>query len=132
MVGAEPGGIILPQLYSHTGVDFHGCALEVMAMAASSSRCSYLARSVSLRVVGVHRYPRWQWRVRRGGFSRTRMLYGGGESIVLLQLRRWEEILVQDSMWMSPGRRATTTYASLHAADLFIHSQSLVGDGGFL
>jgi hypothetical protein len=64
-----------------------------MAMAASSSRrSSDLARSVSLCVVGVRRYPRQQWRPRRGGFYGTRMLSGGGESIVLLQLRWWEEV----------------------------------------
>jgi hypothetical protein len=44
--------------------------------------------------------------------------------------RRW--VLVQDSMEMSPGRRATTTCDLLRAAGLFIDSQSLVGDGAFL
>jgi hypothetical protein len=39
--------------------------------------------------------------------------------------------LVQDSIGTSPGRRATTTCASLHAAGLFIDSQSLFGDGAF-
>jgi hypothetical protein len=42
------------------------------------------------------------------------------------------QILVQDSMGMSPGRRATTTCALLRAAGLFIDSQNLVGDGVFL
>jgi hypothetical protein len=41
-------------------------------------------------------------------------------------------ILVEDSTGTSPGRRATATCASLVAADLFIDSQSLVGDGAFL
>jgi hypothetical protein len=37
--------------------------------------------------------------------------------------------LVQDNTTTFSGRRATTTYASLLAAGLFIDSQSLVGDG---
>jgi hypothetical protein len=37
--------------------------------------------------------------------------------------------LVQDSTGTFPDRRATATCASLHAAGLFIDSQSLVGDG---
>jgi hypothetical protein len=41
-------------------------------------------------------------------------------------------VLVQDIMGTSPGRRATTTCALPRAADLFIDSQSLVGDGAFL
>jgi hypothetical protein len=42
-----------------------------------------------------------------------------------------QHILVQDSTGTSPGRRATTTCASFHAAGLFIDSQSLCGDGAF-
>jgi hypothetical protein len=41
------------------------------------------------------------------------------------------QILVQDSTWMFPGRRATMTYVSLRVAGLFIDSQSLFGDGAF-
>jgi hypothetical protein len=40
------------------------------------------------------------------------------------------QILFQDNTG-TPGRRATTTCALLHAAGLFIDSQSLVGDGAF-
>jgi hypothetical protein len=43
---------------------------------------------------------------------------------------RW--FLFQGSTGTSPGRHATTTYASLLAAGLFIDSQSLIGDGAFL
>jgi hypothetical protein len=43
---------------------------------------------------------------------------------------RW--FLIQGSTGTSPGRRATTTYASLLAAGLVIDSQSLIGDGAFL
>jgi hypothetical protein len=41
-------------------------------------------------------------------------------------------MLVQDSTGTFPGRRATTTCASLLAVGLFIDSQSLVRDGAFL
>jgi hypothetical protein len=43
------------------------------------------------------------------------------------------QILVQDNTGRSldPGQRATTTYASLRVAGLFIDSQSLVDDGAF-
>jgi hypothetical protein len=40
------------------------------------------------------------------------------------------QILVQDSTGMSLDRRATVTCVSLRVADLFIDSQSLVGNGG--
>jgi hypothetical protein len=41
------------------------------------------------------------------------------------------QILVQDSTGMFLGRRATSICVSLHAAGLFIDSQSLFGDGAF-
>jgi hypothetical protein len=40
-------------------------------------------------------------------------------------------LLVQDNTRASPGQRATSTCASLLAADPFIDSQNLVGDGVF-
>jgi hypothetical protein len=41
------------------------------------------------------------------------------------------KILVEESTRHPPGRRATTTCASLRAACLFTDSQSVVGDGAF-
>ena len=73
----------MPQLYSHTGSDLHGGALELMATCAArsfrlvawSSRRSYdMARSVSRCFAGVRGYVRPHWRLGRGGSSIARML----------------------------------------------------------
>jgi hypothetical protein len=58
----------------------------------------------------------WRWWICRS--SPTSSMGGGG-----LGARQREDV---------PGRRATTTYALLRAAGLFIDSQSLVGDGDLL
>jgi hypothetical protein len=73
---------------------------------------------------------------------------GGRGEVVSLERGYWSEggvlpffldfidgrqrVLVQDSTETSHGRRATAICAFLHAAGLFIDSQSLVGDGAFL
>jgi hypothetical protein len=53
-------------------------------------------------------------------------------SLILDFVDGMRQILVQGSMGTSPDRRATVTCASLLAADLFIDSQILVGDGAIL
>jgi hypothetical protein len=53
-------------------------------------------------------------------------------SLILDFVDGMRRILVQGSMGTSPDQRATVTCASLLAADLFIDSQILVGDGAIL
>jgi hypothetical protein len=60
--------------------------------------------------------------------------FGGRGSVIVARLHRWDAVALGPRQHgnIPPGRRTTTTCASLLAAGLFIDSQNLIGDGASL
>jgi hypothetical protein len=103
VVGATAGRINLSQLYSHTGGILHGGVSELMVSCAcrsfrsvvwSSRHSSDLARSVFWRVAGVCRFCGGAGGQGEVGALERGCWSGGGGSIVIPRLQRWDAVVL--------------------------------------